>query len=334
MTWRGKSWSPGMVGSSENGREAPRLPEPLRNERSIVVARWAGVAFGLLQVTTYNTMPYPPGVQAAAYTVVGALAVSNIAIWLSIRRITTERAGRRLSVIAMAVDIVFVSGILWLYAFDGTSALYLLLFVLPAEAAWRFRLRGVIAVWAASAVLYIGREAYAAAEYGFTFDLVSINFRMGILLIVSLILGLMARDLARRTDELEATTDELRAIDDWRSGFVDMLAHDIRSPLGSAVSTIQTLRDRGDSLDAETQHKLLASSLRSARRVLRLADDLLALARATGRAWNWPGETSRCPGSSSRCSPISIPRGTSRWTSPLSSARRWTRCVSSRSSPT
>ncbi|MDX1658241.1 MAG: ATP-binding protein [Nitriliruptorales bacterium] len=246
-----------------------------------MVARWAGVAFGLLQVTTYNTMPYPPGIQAAAYTLVGALAVANLAIWISIRRISTDQARRRLSVTAMAIDIVFVSGILWLYAFDGTSALFLLLFVLPAEAAWRFRLRGVITVWAVSAAFYIGREAYAAVEYGFAFDLVSINFRMGILLIVSLILGLMASGLARRTAELEAALQELRETSNWRGKLVDMLAHDIRSPLGSAVSSMETLRDRGDRLDHETQLKLLASSVRSARRVLRLADDLLALARAT-----------------------------------------------------
>lgn len=263
-----------MIGGSEG--------EQLRRAvRSIVVARWVGVAFGLLQVSTYETVPYPPGVQATGYGLVGLLAVGNAVIWWVQRsRGAAVRVARALAAGGLALDVLVVVGILWVFAFDGQSSLFLLLFVLPAEAAATFQLRGALLTWAASTGLYVGRELFGAARYGTEFSIVSINFRMGVLLLLSVIMGMFARDLARRRHELRDALDALEGEAAWRDGLISMLAHDLRSPIGGAASTMQLLEQRLADIPPQRAAELAGGAARQNRRVLRLADDLLDVARA------------------------------------------------------
>lgn len=249
-------------------------------ERSMVVARWVAVAFAVLQVTTYDTMPYPAGVQSAGYLLVALLALGNVGLHLGIRRVRTVRRARRLVAAGLAFDVLLASGFVWLYAFDAESSLFLVLFVLPAEGALKFAMRGALLTWFASAVLYAGREWWAAERYDHPLSIVSINFRMGVLLILAIIIGSLARNLARRTEELRGTVAELQRVEAWRGALIDMLAHDIRSPVGGASSTMTLISQRVDDLDGDRIRELAESAIRQNARALRLADDLLDIARA------------------------------------------------------
>lgn len=186
----------------------------------------------------------------------------------------------RVASAGLALDVTLVAGMFWIYAFDTESVLFILLFLLPAEAAIFFGLAGALWVWAASTVLYVGRELYAQARYDAEFNLVSINFRMGVLLLVSIIVGLFARNLQRRSTELRAALEELQAEASWREAMIDMLAHDLRSPVGAAVSSMSLLHARLTELDPAAAKQLAGNAIRQNRRALRLADDLLDLARA------------------------------------------------------
>lgn len=185
-----------------------------------------------------------------------------------------------LAVSTLAADVAVVAGFVWLYTFDNSSVHFLLLVVLPAEAALKFRLAGAVALWAVLTVFYAGREAWGAAHYGYPVSVPSIAFRMGILLMVSLIVGLFAQRLCRRTDQLADALDGLEREERWRTTLIDMLAHDFRSPVGSATSALMTIEQRLGGLSEDAVRSLVSGAVRQNRRALALADDVLAMARA------------------------------------------------------
>lgn len=86
--------------------------------------------------------------------------------------------------------------------------------------------------------------------------------------------------LRQRTAQLEDTVAELERVDAWRLGLVGMLAHDVRGPLATIVSTLELMDARIERMDANQARDLITGALRSARRILDLAADLLDLARS------------------------------------------------------
>jgi signal transduction histidine kinase len=256
------------------------VDELLRAEGSTIVARWIGVAFAILQVSAYDAQPYPAGVQTTGYLLIAVLAVGNLLAAWAVGRTVTLRMARWVAGAGLAFDVVVLASFVWLYAFDGESVMFLLFFVLPAEAAAKFRLPGAMAAWAGSTVLYVARELWAADRYGFELSLPSITFRMGVLLIVAVIVGLFASKLARRTAQLRTTLRELRSEEQWRSGLIDMLAHDLRAPVGGAASTMLLISKRAETLDTEQIRRLADTAARQSGRAVAMAEDLLDLARA------------------------------------------------------
>lgn len=253
---------------------SPRRAEQLLDsERTLIAVRWFGVPFALLQVQTYNNMPYPPGVQEAGFALAGVLAAINLAAMLAARRVRGDRTVLALSVATLVADAAVLVGFVWLFTFDNVSTMFLMLFILPAEAALKFQLRGALGLWGVVTAAYAAREAWGAAQYGFEFSGPSISYRMGILLMISLIVGLFARHLRRRTDELEREKQ-------WHSALIDMLAHDFRAPVGAATSGLLVVARRLDELPPATIRDMVEAAVRQNRRALALADDLLALARA------------------------------------------------------
>jgi PAS domain S-box-containing protein len=82
----------------------------------------------------------------------------------------------------------------------------------------------------------------------------------------------IVRDIAERAE-----------LDELRSDLTSMLFHDMRSPLGNVISSLQLLNDPPPT--DETIRSLLTISLRSARRLSRMIDSLLDLRRLEeGRA--------------------------------------------------
>lgn len=243
-------------------------------------ARWFGVVFALFQITTFVSAEPPPYVRPLGYLLVGSLVVANLAVQYLLGRIRTLRAAKALAWTTLLVDAGLVSGFVWLYSFDPTSSLYLLFFILPAEAALKFQAVGALVAWATCTALYIARELWAGDRYGYEVHLTSISFRMGVLLIVSLLIGMFARKLAERSAELSDALGELERQQLWRQGLIDMLAHDLRSPVGTATSTVMLIRDRLDRLSPDEVRRLAAAAVVQNERALRLTQDLLDLARS------------------------------------------------------
>jgi signal transduction histidine kinase len=245
----------------------------------MIAVRWLGAIFAAAQVLAYRTETYPPGVETAGLALAGALAVANVGIWVAHLRVRTLRGAFALSVTALAIDVALASAFVWLYAFDEISALWAILFILPLEGAIRFGLKGSIAAWAASTVLYATREIWAVERYGRSLEVESITFRMGIGFLIALVAGMMARSLTRQRVQLSGTLVELSRTDALRSRLVATLAHDVRNPLTTIRGTLKTLARHSDRLDDRTRSELIATADRQAERLERLAGDLLDLAR-------------------------------------------------------
>ena len=174
--------------------------------------RWLGIIFTVVQFWLY--MP-PAGVAVpfdqlrTGLALAVVIAAINIALLLAERALPTEKHGR-LALFGLLCDASFVFGLVWLFRFDTTSALWGLLVIPVLEAAVAAQLAGALIMWATLAVGYIVREIDTAARYDYAiFELPSITFRMGIVLIVAATAGSLARSLtlearAQRAARLES----------------------------------------------------------------------------------------------------------------------------------
>jgi len=246
--------------------------------RTIVRARWVGAAFALFQVLAYQTFPYPDGVQEFALGIVAVMALSNIAFEVLQRREMSPAQVQRLSLLILVTDVLTLSGLTWVYAFDGVSVIFAILFLLPIEGAVLFGLSGAIWTWGAVAVLYTAREIFGT-RYGNPFEFDSVTFRIGLIGIVGLIVGLLVRDLVRQRHETMRALRVAERANESRSRLISILAHDVRAPIAGARTAIDTLQMAWARIDDAQRDRLLGAGKRQADRALFLAADLLDLAR-------------------------------------------------------
>jgi two-component system OmpR family sensor kinase len=87
-------------------------------------------------------------------------------------------------------------------------------------------------------------------------------------------------------DEVGRVVDELREEEQRKSRFVGDVSHELRSPLTAIRGTAETLLE-GD-MPAEEEERFLATIVREADRLARLADDLLTLERIEGATGELP----------------------------------------------
>lgn len=247
--------------------------------QSTVKARGVGIALALFQITVYAEMPYPAGIRESLYALVGLWAIANVAIALAARGDTSVQRRRTLSVASLALDTGVVSGIVWLYAFDDVSAVFIVLMLLPIEGAVMFGLPGASWTAFATSLFYVGREWFGT-QYGHPWEWPSVTFRVGVIVIAAMIVGMLARDLDDQRRRAEAALAEGRRANAWRGRLVAMLAHDLRSPLAGVRTGLSTLREHDEQLPPETRRQVVDSGIRQADRMLAMTRDLLDLARS------------------------------------------------------
>lgn len=146
-------------------------------------------------------VPFPRLLVAGAFA--GILIVLNV-VSLWVQRRGNERALRAVGIAGLVIDTLLVFAIVSLFAFDDESRLWPL-YVLPIlEGALREHVRGALATALAALVgnVVIFLEPYSGAEL-----VSSTAFQAGILLILALTTGFLARHFeeARATAERQAT---------------------------------------------------------------------------------------------------------------------------------
>jgi two-component system phosphate regulon sensor histidine kinase PhoR len=81
---------------------------------------------------------------------------------------------------------------------------------------------------------------------------------------------------------------ESRAAEQMRVDFVANASHELRTPLATIVGYTETLEDQGDELDAATRTRFTRIIHDEARRMQRLAEDLISLSRIEGERFSPP----------------------------------------------
>lgn len=79
------------------------LRDHVSRQRLLVRVRWIAVAFGLVQVLSYNFATYPPGIYPAALTTVALFAAGNVALALALRGVRTDTAAVRIALASLVL---------------------------------------------------------------------------------------------------------------------------------------------------------------------------------------------------------------------------------------
>lgn len=246
----------------------------------MILVRGVGAVFAAYQVLVYDTQPYPsPAYRNVGLALAGLLAAGNLGIWLVERRVRTVSQARTMALAGLALDIAVASGFVWLYAFDQLSALWVVLFILPLEGAILFQLPGALGAWVVTTIIYVAREVWGSGRFDYVLQWSSVTYRMGIGLLITLVAGLMARDLTTQRSQLRDALTQVRRVDRLRSRLVSTLAHDVRNPLAAIRGSLKTVLAQGERIDAQIRSELLQGADQQAGRLERLAADLLDLAR-------------------------------------------------------
>jgi signal transduction histidine kinase len=189
------------------GARAAELEGQRRLERGLVWVRWLGVILGAYLITQTNTGPVryfpraPERNLELGFGLLTLLALVNVLVWRGTSGAPEPHRLRRLGFLAFATDIVVILGLAWVYSYDAKTTVWVVIYILPLEGALRYQLRGALAVLGITLVSEIGREALLdATSPGYMFQVSNVAFRVGILALIALVGGFMARSLAREAD--------------------------------------------------------------------------------------------------------------------------------------
>lgn len=92
-------------------------------------------------------------------------------------------------------------------------------------------------------------------------------------------LRLLRDELNRRNQQLAAANAELQSLDEMKSKFVSIAAHELRSPLTAITGYLELLMDDGAGCFTDLQRDYLGIIQGSAHRLLTITNDLLDLTR-------------------------------------------------------
>jgi diguanylate cyclase (GGDEF)-like protein len=223
--------------------------------------RLAGAVFVTVQALLYQppaglTLPFPWW--ALPLCVVPAVMVVSMAGAAAARHanLRVVRFGARAE---LAADAAIMLGVIFAFSFDHQSQLWAMMVLPVMEAAWRERMSGALLVWAGMTAGYTIRDYWAAHVYDYIdVAIESITYRSGLVLTVTLIVGLLASSMHRAAAALstantelarQARTDSLTGLGN-RDHFLAELGTDLRQRRSGAVAffDIDNFKTINDSL--------------------------------------------------------------------------------------
>ncbi|TMD13206.1 MAG: hypothetical protein E6J00_09315 [Chloroflexi bacterium] len=265
-------------------------------ERITVVGRWVVLAAAVILNHFGNRNP-ATSVLAVDLALAG-WALVNVAVSLLLLR--GFRPDRWFGFLTTGIDLVVATTILYLAGGYGAPTDFSLLFyLLIVASAVRLGLPGALATAVVVSILYVvvgGTSGFASLTPppGFVVG------RIFLFLFVALVAGLLVGDLRNRLDravrsaiERAAQLDEtrrreefereraahLQEIDQVRSDFVAMVAHELQTPLASLKTQADTLLTQQHRLDPQTREALVDGIHRSASSLAALVQDFAAVNR-------------------------------------------------------
>jgi signal transduction histidine kinase len=207
-----------------------------QTERWIAWVRLGGVVFAVLEIGLL-TSGFPPGYEAAAWTVTAIFAAGAFAIFFAAERVPDER----LPVFGLAA-LAFDTAVICAYSITGSweygSPTRFALVLAVAEAALRYGRRGGVALPVALVPFLAYAEWWRADHFGppdFLTDRITLPF--GILLLAGLIVGWLVRRFEASAELAAARAVEAEELRDLLGRRVDVLeaANRCSRALGSSL---------------------------------------------------------------------------------------------------
>jgi len=241
----------------------------------------------------------PAYVKTSGYELAAALALFNLGLMLWLRKDRTLPALRRGGALAFVVDHLFVIALTWIYSFSKLNTQWVILCALPLEAAVRYGIRGVLVSLGAIAAAEVGRDVMRLHVWGFRMALLSsTSFRVGVLSIVGVLAGIMARNLDRERrleqearHEVEAllsreqdAVERLTKLDAMRTDFIAITSHELRTPLTAIRGFVATMLRAGTRLSEGDRAEYLEVVDQQARKLTSIVEDLHFLAEVEARS--------------------------------------------------
>jgi K+-sensing histidine kinase KdpD len=201
-----------------------RLERLREIERWIAWIRLFAVPFAALEVGVMTT-DYPPDYEEIAWGITAVFAVGAVLLWILSRRDRPLAAQRRLGVTSLVFDTAIVAAFFVLYySFEIGTPIRLLLFLPIVEAAVRFGLvGGIVLPLALVPALAAGEWVRADRLEDYEFSPDGITFPFGVMLMVGLVVGWLARRLRREAELAESRAAEAEELRDQLGRRADQL---------------------------------------------------------------------------------------------------------------
>jgi len=251
----------------------------LRQERRLVAVRWGGVGLIGLAAGLFVLTGTPlPGVW---WVPLASFIACNLYLHGALDGVRRQvGAVRRLLLVTTMLDWLAVAFLATTWVYDDFFGSWPTLLVIPLVGGVRFMVVGALAGWGVAVGLYAGAGLLQGQmDPGVVFNVNALLYRFGLLLLLALAIGAAAREQAVSRNRAEETLDQLRRSEAWRARLVATLGHDVRGPIGNVLSAAQMLQLRGAQIPEEVRGDTYDAIERQSSRALRLADDLLDMAR-------------------------------------------------------
>src|SRR2546427_4161644 len=273
-------------------------------ERITVVGRWVVLAAAVILNHFGNRNS-----EASVFivdTILFAWGLVNLVV--SVVLVRGYKPGRWFGFLTTGIDLLVATSILYFSGGYGAPTDFSLLFyLLIIASAVRLGLPGSLATAIVVALLYVvigGLTGFATVSPppGFVIG------RVFLFLFVALVAGLLVGDVRTRLDRALRTAIEratqldetrrrealekergerLEEIDQVRSDFISMVAHELQTPLASIKTQSETLLTQQHRLDQETRSALVDGIYRSAASLTDLVQDFAAVNRIENNQYNY-----------------------------------------------
>jgi signal transduction histidine kinase len=185
-----------------------------QGERWLAWIRLAAIPFAVFQSAVGR--PYPPGHEAWAWATTGALAVGGVVLFRLSRKELDPKELRRLGLSALVFDFAIVSSYVFNLTFQPGTPIRQVLVIVLIEAAFRYGIRGGLALVAASIPVLAIFEWLRANDLHDRYRYEDVTLQVGIEVIVVLVVGWLVLRLRgeaaiadTRRQEAETLRDEL-----------------------------------------------------------------------------------------------------------------------------
>ena len=182
-----------------------------RGERWLAWIRLCAVPFAAFQSAAGR--PYPPGHEAWAWATTGALAVGAVVFFRLSRKELDPKALSGAGLAALTFDFAIVSSYIFNLTFEPATPIRQILVIVLIEAAFRYGIRGGLALVVASAPVLSIFEWLRADDFNERFHYENVTLQIGIEVIVALVVGwlvLRMRGEAAIADARRLEAEKLR----------------------------------------------------------------------------------------------------------------------------